>query len=53
VQSLLLFGQRSAPPKCFDTRFSNPDRRPNCLLHNLQPYGVPEGLIECSPASHT
>jgi hypothetical protein len=53
VQSRLLFGWWSALSKCSDTSFLNPVRRPNCLLHNLQPYSVPEGLIECSPASQT
>jgi hypothetical protein len=51
VQSLLSYGQWSVPPQCFDNHFSNPDRRPDCLLHDLQPYSLPEGLVEYSPAT--
>jgi hypothetical protein len=31
--------------------FSNPDKRYNCLLHDLEPYNLLESLAECFPAS--
>lgn len=38
-------------PQCPVTRFSKPDRRSDCLLHDLQPDGFSEGLVKCYPAS--
>jgi hypothetical protein len=46
-QALLAFGRWPAPPQCFDTRFSNPDRRPHCSLHDLPSDGFPEDPGRC------
>jgi hypothetical protein len=38
-------------PQYFDNRISNSAQRLDCSVHNLQPYGLPEGLAQCSSAS--
>jgi hypothetical protein len=53
VCSFFLFQRRLTSPQCSDNRFSNSDQRLDCSLHNLQPYGLPEGLAGCSSASQT
>jgi hypothetical protein len=47
MQSLLSFRREPTPPQCPVTHFSNPDRRLNRLLHNLQPDGFPEDPSGC------
>jgi hypothetical protein len=53
VQSLLSFRRVPTPPQCPDPHFSQSNGRTDYLLCDIPLYGLPEGLVDCCPASQT
>jgi hypothetical protein len=53
VPSVLPFRRWPTPPQCPVTHFPQTNGSRDCLLCDLQLYGLPEDPAECCPASHT
>jgi hypothetical protein len=47
LQSLFPFQRGLTPPQCLVTCFSNPERRPDCFLHDFQLDGFSEDPVRC------
>jgi hypothetical protein len=51
LYAVFSFVSEGANPSTISWHFPQPNGSPNCSLCNLQLYGLPEALAECSPAS--